>query len=110
AMGAKGADVALETADVVLMNDTLCQLPFLVDLSRTMARVIKVNIALSLIINFMAVGAGALGWLTPVTGAITHNIGSVLVVVLAASIRFKKDGNGTVDSRQVGLTFQACDK
>ncbi|MCG8686978.1 MAG: cadmium-translocating P-type ATPase, partial [Desulfobacterales bacterium] len=39
AMGAKGADVALETVDVVLMNDTLCQLPFLVDLSRTMARV-----------------------------------------------------------------------
>ena len=110
AMGAKGADVALETADVVLMNDTLCQLPFLVDLSRTMARVIKVSIALSLIINFMAVGAGALGWLTPVTGAITHNIGSVLVVALAASIRFKRDGNGTVDSRQVGLTFQACDK
>ena len=91
AMGAKGAEVALETADVVLMNDTLSQLPFLIRLSRTMSRMIRVNIGLSFLINFLAVGAGALGWLTPVLGAVTHNIGSILVVALAASIRFKRD-------------------
>ncbi len=92
AMGFKGADVALETADIVLMNDTLSQLPFLIRLSKTMARIIKINISLSFLINFLAVGAGALGWLTPVMGAVTHNIGSILVVALAASIRFKADG------------------
>jgi Cd2+/Zn2+-exporting ATPase len=92
AMGFKGADVALETADIVLMNDTLSQLPFLIRLSKTMARIIKINISLSFLINFLAVGAGALGWLTPVMGAVTHNIGSILVVALAASIRFKGDG------------------
>lgn len=91
AMGFKGAEVALETADIVLINDSLSQLPFLIRLSRIMARLIKVNIALSFFINFAAVGAGALGWLTPVTGAVTHNIGSVLVVALAASIRFSKE-------------------
>lgn len=90
AMGFKGADVALETADIVLMNDTLSQLPFLVRLSKTMTRIIKINIFLSLLINCIAVGAGALGWLTPVMGAVAHNIGSILVVALAASIRFKK--------------------
>ncbi|MCG8616176.1 MAG: cadmium-translocating P-type ATPase [Desulfobacterales bacterium] len=92
AMGFKGAEVALETADVVLMNDTLSQLPFLIRLSRTMSRLIRVNIGLSFLINFLAVGAGALGWLTPVMGAVTHNIGSILVVALAASIRFRKEG------------------
>ncbi|HCY86506.1 MAG TPA: hypothetical protein DHV36_15330 [Desulfobacteraceae bacterium] len=91
AMGFKGAEVALETADVVLMNDTLSQLPFLIRLSRTMSRLIRINIALSFLINFLAVGAGALGWLTPVMGAVTHNIGSILVVALAASIRFHKE-------------------
>lgn len=90
AMGFRGADVALETADIVLMNDDLSQLPFLIRLSKTMSKVIKVNIGLSFIINFLAVGAGAFGFLTPVMGAITHNIGSILVVAIAASVRFKQ--------------------
>jgi Zn2+/Cd2+-exporting ATPase len=90
AMGFKGSDVALETADIVLMNDDLSQLPFLIRLSKTMSGVIKVNIGLSFLINFIAVGAGAFGLLTPVMGAVTHNIGSILVVAIAASVRFKK--------------------
>jgi cation transport ATPase len=88
AMGIRGADVALETADIVLMNDRLEQLPFLIRLSRKMSRTIKVNIWLSFGINFIAVIAGASGLLTPIWGAVTHNIGSILVVALAASIRF----------------------
>ena len=88
AMGLRGSDVALETADIVLMNDRLDQLPFLVDLSRKMSRTIKVNIALSFVINFIAVLLGFAGLLTPILGAITHNIGSILVVALAASLRY----------------------
>lgn len=91
AMGLRGADVALETADIVLMNDRLEQLPFLITLSRKMARTIKTNIWLSFAINFIAVLAGSFGLLTPITGAITHNIGSILVVALAASLRFMKE-------------------
>jgi len=90
AMGLKGADVALETADIVLMNDDLTQLPFLIGLSRKMTRIIKINIGISFVINFLSVAAGAAGWLTPVWGAISHNIGSILVVALASSIRFAK--------------------
>ncbi len=91
AMGIRGADVALETADIVLMNDKLEQLPFLIRLSRKMARTIKTNIWLSFGINFIAVIAGATGLLTPIVGAVTHNIGSILVVALAASLRFMKE-------------------
>ena len=90
AMGLRGSDVALETADIVLMNDRLDKLPFLLDLSRKMGRTIKVSIALSFGINFIAVILGFAGVLTPILGAIAHNIGSILVVGLAASLRYTK--------------------
>ncbi|WP_300672005.1 cation-translocating P-type ATPase [Desulfoluna sp.] len=91
AMGLRGSDVALETADIVLMNDRLEKLPFLVDLSRKMSLTIKINIALSFTINLIAVILGFLGVLTPILGAITHNIGSILVVALAASLRYSRE-------------------
>lgn len=91
AMGTRGADVALETADIVLMNDRLDQLPFLIQLSRKMSRTIQINIWLSCSINCIAVIAGATGLLTPIWGAVTHNMGSILVVALAASIGFTKE-------------------
>lgn len=91
AMGIRGADVALETADIVLMNDRIEQLPFLLQLSRRMSRTIRFNIWLSFSINFFAVLAGAAGLLTPIWGAVTHNMGSILVVALAASIGFIKE-------------------
>ncbi|WP_169309086.1 cation-translocating P-type ATPase [Desulforhopalus sp. IMCC35007] len=91
AMGTRGADVALETADIVLMNDRLEQLPFLIQLSRKMSRTIQINIWLSFSINCIAVIAGATGLLTPIWGAVTHNMGSILVVALAASIGFTKE-------------------
>lgn len=88
AMGLHGSDAALETADIVLMNDRLDKLGFLFSLSRTMCRVIQINIAISFLINLFSVIAGFMGWLTPILGAITHNIGSILVVGLSASIGY----------------------
>ncbi len=88
AMGIRGSDIALETADIVLMNDKLEQLLFLIHLSRKMVRTIKCNIWLSFAINMIAVFAGATGILSPIMGAIVHNIGSILVVAIAASLRF----------------------
>lgn len=91
AMGFKGSDVALETADIVLLNDTLEQLPFLILLSKKMSRIIKINIGISFLINFVSVIAGFAGVLTPILGAVSHNLGSILVVLLSASIRFTKE-------------------
>ncbi len=88
AMGLRGSDAALETADIVLMKDRLDRLPFLIRLSRRMGRVIRMNIWLSFGINALAVAAGAAGLLTPILGAVTHNIGSILVVGLSAGIGF----------------------
>jgi Cd2+/Zn2+-exporting ATPase len=91
AMGMRGVNAALETADVVLMNDRLDRLPFLVRLGRRMSRTIRAGILLSLAINLTALAAGSLGFLTPILGAITHNAGALLVVSLAASLGFTRE-------------------
>jgi len=90
AMGAKGTEVALETADVALMNDDIGKLPFLIKLGRRTVCTIRWNIAFGLAFNVIAVLAGGSGLLTPVMGAVVHNVGSVIVVLSSASIAFSQ--------------------
>lgn len=91
AMGAAGTDVALETADIALMHDDIAKLPFLIHLGRRTLTVIKWNIGFGLIFNAVAVVASGSGYLTPIMGAIVHNIGSVFVVLAAASLAFTSE-------------------
>jgi Zn2+/Cd2+-exporting ATPase len=88
AMGAAGTDVALETADVALMNDDISKIPFFISLSRRTIRTIKWNVVLGLLFNIVAVVAGGWGFLSPVMGAIVHNVGSVIVVLSSAHLAF----------------------
>jgi len=88
AMGAKGTDVALETADIALMNDNIARLPFLIQISRRTVKMIKWNVAFGICFNLLAVLLGAGGYLSPIGGALVHNIGSVLVVLSSASLGF----------------------
>ena len=92
AMGAKGTGVALEIADIALMGDDISTLLFLVALSRRMLFIIKINIAFGLVFNLIAVLASGGGFLTPIMGAVVHNIGSVLVVLSSTSIGFFREG------------------
>jgi Cd2+/Zn2+-exporting ATPase len=91
AMGAAGTDVALETADIVLMNDDVGKIPFLIHLGRRMVTVIKWNIAFGLAFNTFAVLASGGGYLTPIMGAVVHNIGSVLVVISSATMALVRE-------------------
>ncbi len=84
AMGATGTDIAADASDMVLVKDGLEALPHLVGISRKMMSKVKVNIAFSLGWNFVAVALSMMAVLTPVTGAIVHNLGSVAVVVNSA--------------------------
>jgi Cd2+/Zn2+-exporting ATPase len=88
AMGAAGTDVALETADIALMNDDIAKIPFLIRLSRKMLRIIKWNLAFGMLFNLVAVLASGSGILTPITGAVVHIFGSVIVVLSSASLSF----------------------
>ncbi|MCE5196539.1 MAG: cation-translocating P-type ATPase [Negativicutes bacterium] len=83
-MGAIGSDVALEAADIALMGDDISKLPFLIRICRKTKSRIVFNIVISMILNFGAIILAGFGWLTPVTAALVHNLGSVFVVVNSA--------------------------
>ena len=91
AMGGIGSDIAVESADAVLVSDDIRRLPYLFCLMQKVMKKVHVNIIASLIINLSAVVLSALGILTPVTGALWHNCGSVFVVVNAALLLRMKD-------------------
>lgn len=91
AMGGIGSDIAVESADAVLVEDDLRRLPYLFALMKKVMGNVRQNILLSLVINLSAVLLSASGLLTPVTGALVHNCGSVLVVVNAARLLRERD-------------------
>lgn len=80
AMGAAGTDIAVKTADIALMSDDISKIPQLIKLSRHILRTININIMVSMLINLVAIGLASLGIMGPITGALVHNAGSVLVV------------------------------
>ena len=91
AMGGIGSDIAIESADAVLVSDEIKRLPYLFGLMQKVMKKVHVNIIASLIINLTAVVLSACGVLSPVTGALWHNCGSVFVVVNAALLLREKD-------------------
>ena len=90
AMGDMGSDIAVEAADIALMNDDLTAIPYLKRLSVATVRTIKLSITLSMVINILAVVLSVLGVLTPTTGALVHNAGSCFVVLIAALLYDRK--------------------
>ena len=90
AMGVMGSDLAIEAADIALMTDDLSKIPYLKWLSVETIRTINHAITLSMLINFIAVMLSVYGLLTPTSGALVHNVGSCLVVLLAALLYDRK--------------------
>ena len=84
AMGGIGSDIAVEAADIALINDDLWELPHLVALSRRMMFVIRCNLTFSMALNFLAITLAITGLLNPVVGALVHNAGSVFVILHSA--------------------------
>ena len=84
AMGSTGSDMAAEASDIVLVKDGLDAIPHLAGISRRMMAKVRLNIGFSLCWNALAVAMSMAALLTPVTGALVHNIGSVFVVVNSA--------------------------
>jgi len=80
-MGAAGTDVAIEAADVTLMNDDLGRVVEFVQMSRMVLRRIKLNIFFSIIYNAVGLVLGTLGLLTPVLAVLFQEGGCVTVVL-----------------------------
>ena len=81
---AAGIDIAVDAADIALVDDEVTELPHLIALSKRMMRTIKLNITFSLTLNFIAIVLAITGTLNPVVGALVHNAGSVLVITNSA--------------------------
>ena len=67
-MGGVGSDIAVEAADIVLVNDNIKEIPHLVALSKRMMTTIKVNLSFLLILNFVAIILAMVGTLSLVWG------------------------------------------
>jgi Cd2+/Zn2+-exporting ATPase len=86
AMGLAGTDVAIETADIALLADDLAKLPHLLTLSRQAIQAIRQNLFFSLGVLGAAVGLTIPGILTPVTGALLHELSSIPVIANSARL------------------------
>lgn len=84
AMGGVGSDIAVEVADIALVDDEVKELPHLMALSRRMMTTIRINLTFSMGLNFLAIFLAMAGTLNPVVGALVHNAGSVAVILNSA--------------------------
>ena len=84
AMGGVGSDIAVDAADIALVDDKVEELPHLLSLSKKMMTTTKLNLTFSMTLNFVAIILAITGILNPIVGALVHNAGSVLVIVNSA--------------------------
>ena len=84
AMGGIGSDIAVDAADIVLVDDEVKELSHLFALAKRMMATIKVNLSFSMLLNFIAIILAITGILNPIVGALVHNAGSVLVIINSA--------------------------
>ena len=82
AMGAAGSDVAIETADVALMQDDISKLPYLFSLSRKTMGIIKQNITLAIAIKFLCAVLAIVGIITLMMSVGVGDLGLTLFVIL----------------------------
>jgi Cd2+/Zn2+-exporting ATPase len=95
AMGAAGTDVAMETADVVLMSDNLRNIPFAISISRRARRVIWQNLTIATSVIIVLI-ASALGFSLPLTLGVVGHEGSTVLVCLNGLRLLAFRGNGSL--------------
>jgi Cd2+/Zn2+-exporting ATPase len=86
AMGTIGTNVAMETADIVLLTDRIERLPYLISLSQTTLRTVRNNVIFSMSVNFLSVVLSMLGIIGPVFGAVMHELSALPVIANSARL------------------------
>lgn len=81
ALGARGASASSEAADVVILVDRLDRVSEAVAIARRARRIALESIVSGMALSGIAMGVAALGWLTPVAGAITQEVIDVAVIL-----------------------------
>jgi heavy metal translocating P-type ATPase len=104
AMGAAGTDVAVETADVTLMNDDLSRVVNFMDMSRKVMLRIKLNIFFSIMYNIVGFALAGFGMLTPVLAVIFQEAGCITVVFSSTLLLWSKTGSRLKNEDRGGLS------
>jgi Cd2+/Zn2+-exporting ATPase len=86
AMGTIGTNVAMETADIVLLTDKIERLPYLIALSQTTLRTVRNNVIFSMSVNVLSVILSMLGIIGPVFGAVMHELSALPVIANSARL------------------------
>ena len=103
AMGGVGSDIAVDAADIALVDDEVTELPHLIALSKRMMRTIKLNITFSLTLNFIAIVLAITGTLNPVV-ACHHKLGP------AAKMEANRLAEFRVRRREICLIVNSDDR
>jgi Cd2+/Zn2+-exporting ATPase len=86
AMGLSGTDLAIETADICLMEDDIARVPYIIGLSRKSLNVIWLNVAFSMSVNILSVVLGGFGIIGPAVGAMMHEVSALPVLANSARL------------------------
>jgi Cd2+/Zn2+-exporting ATPase len=86
AMGLSGTDLAIETADICLMQDDIARVPYIIGLSRKSLNVIRLNVAFSMSVNILSVVLGIFGIIGPAVGAVMHETSALPVLANSARL------------------------
>ena len=81
AMGAMGSDLAIESADIALMNNNLENIPFVMTLATKTRRIIYQNLTLSILISVLMIALSAFGVIPAIVGSLLHNCGAFVVLI-----------------------------
>lgn len=86
AMGAMGSDLAIQSADIALMNNNLENIPFAIRLARRTQSIIYQNLVLSCVVSLVMILLSAFGVVSALMGAVLHNIGAFAVLINSSRI------------------------
>ena len=94
ALGAGGQDIAMRSADLVLMTNDLRRLPDAVRLSRKTREVIHQNVLVGTAVSVTMLALAASGMISPIAGAVSHHVGEFYVLLNSARLlRFGESSN-----------------
>lgn len=86
AMGAMGSDLAIQSADIALMNNNLKNIPFAINLAHLTKKVIYQNLVLSCCVSLVMIILSSLGVINVLAGAILHNVGAFIVLLNSSQV------------------------
>lgn len=94
AMGAMGSDVAIQSADIALMNNDLNNIPFVMSLARSTKSIMYQNIGIAFSVSLIMMILAAVGVIPALAGAFLHNIGAFVILINNSRILRDSGGEG----------------